>query len=72
MNKLTLFVAMALILNGCAPQPAPQNLANVTQAQLVAVGKDSEVFKFMDGDRTCYIVENTIYINTPSGIWCTP
>jgi hypothetical protein len=49
---------------------------NFITAVLIAKSEEVEVYKFNDGDRTCYITESSVngggIMSTGASIWCTP
>lgn len=41
------------------------------QTILIAETYNTNIYKFSDGDRVCYVTENN-GLRTAAGIWCTP
>ena len=66
---VALFSMVACSTSTVIAKNIAKNITPVIQAQLIAVGQASQIFKFADGKTTCYITENRT-LNTAVGIWC--
>jgi hypothetical protein len=74
---ILLVVSMSVVLSGCGSTngseswPAVSKPASLISPKLIAETGGQQIYKFSDGDRTCYFTEN-ISFKSAGGIWCTP
>jgi hypothetical protein len=72
-KRIILWIVLLLGLVSCGPAEGlymPNKVSDgKIQAVLIAEGGSTQVYRFTDGNVTCYYTENNT-INTASGIWC--
>jgi hypothetical protein len=71
-TRKLLSIVILFILSACAPteivqEPADQ--AGFPQARLIFEAGSTNIFKFTDGDRECYVAEKFFHDGGTS-IWC--